>query len=127
MRLGGETVLSGVDPVREAGGPNRPVVRRVPVKSLAGRLTLELVPRTRRPPVFCALEIEDAGAPSDRGAGDAPGECDAVTQGCGAAAGNRQYPGGNARVSSGPPPHEPTESPSHRAGVPRKVCDAVTL
>jgi len=63
VRLGGETVLSGVDPVREGGGPNRPVVRELPVKQLRERMTLELVPRTQRPPVLCAIEIEEAGTP----------------------------------------------------------------
>ncbi len=73
VRLGGETVLSAVDPVREAGGPNRALVRKLPVKLFAERMKLELVPRTARPPVLSAIEIEDAGE-SVRGRAPGRGE-----------------------------------------------------
>lgn len=59
VRLNGKNVLAAVDPVRETGGPNRALVRRIPGVWIRNRMTLDLVPRGKLPPVLCGLELED--------------------------------------------------------------------
>jgi len=59
----GKTVITGVDPVREAGAPNRPLVRRVSGVRLNDQMTLELVPKGKRPPILCGIELREAAGP----------------------------------------------------------------
>lgn len=55
--LQGRNMLERLDPVAEAGGPMRPIVRSFPGVILADKLTLELQPLSTRGPVLCGMEL----------------------------------------------------------------------
>jgi len=57
--LQGRNVLERLDPVAEAGGPMRPIVRSFPGVLLADKLTLELQSLSTRGPVLCGIELAD--------------------------------------------------------------------
>ena len=60
VRIQGEEVLPNFDPVREAGGPRRTLVREFRDIPVRGRLHVELVPSASAPiphPLLCGLEV----------------------------------------------------------------------
>lgn len=57
VSLQGRPVLSGFDIVKEAGGPNRGVVREFAHVGVAEGLEIEFVPGTSKPPVLCGVEL----------------------------------------------------------------------
>ena len=57
VRLQGETVIDGLDVVKEAGGRNVALAKMVRGIEARDRLTLELVPRSDRAPIISALEV----------------------------------------------------------------------
>lgn len=66
VKLQGETVLTGFDIVKEAGGPRRALVREFKGVEAGAELVLELVPSVipmtpENAPPICALEVYDEG------------------------------------------------------------------
>lgn len=57
VKLQGQTVIEGLDIVREAGGPRKALLRQVDGIHTQDSVTLELVPRNGAPPVICAVEL----------------------------------------------------------------------
>ena len=57
VRVQGETVIEGFDVVREAGGPQRVLVREIGPLTASDYLALELVPVRGKPPLINALEL----------------------------------------------------------------------
>jgi hypothetical protein len=57
VKLQGQTVLTGLDVINEAGGRNVALVKEFQGIEACDTLTLELVPRTARPPVLSAMEV----------------------------------------------------------------------
>jgi outer membrane protein assembly factor BamB len=55
--LQGRTVIERLDPLAEAGGPLRSVVKTFPHVLLADKLTIEFRARSSRPPVLCGVEF----------------------------------------------------------------------
>ena len=64
MKVQGQTVLSGLNVLREAGAPNRAVVKDLTVKA-TGTIELELqaVTGSTAPPIVAAMSVTDAAAP----------------------------------------------------------------
>ena len=57
VRLQGEEVLTDLDVVRAAGGPNRSVERHFTASTVAGALQIDFVPSTQKPPLICGVEL----------------------------------------------------------------------
>ena len=55
--LQGRNVLAGLDPVAEAGGPLRAIVKSFSKVPIADKLTIEFQPLSSQPPVLCGLEL----------------------------------------------------------------------
>ena len=59
VKLQGQTVLTGLDVINEAGGRNVALVKEFQDIEASGTLTLEFVPRTARPPILSAMEVHE--------------------------------------------------------------------
>ena len=57
VAIQGKTVLRGFDIVKEAGGPNRQIVRRFKGVPVGKELNITLKPTTDREPVLCGIEV----------------------------------------------------------------------
>ena len=57
VKLQGETVIAGLDVVKEAGARNVALVKRIPGIQARDKLTLELVPHAAKPAIISAMEV----------------------------------------------------------------------
>jgi hypothetical protein len=64
VRLQGKTVIENLDVVKEARGPCSALVRELPGIQAGDTLTLELVPRSQRPPILSGFELFEVQTPA---------------------------------------------------------------
>jgi outer membrane protein assembly factor BamB len=57
VKLQGRAVLPSLDIVKEAGGPNRGIVREFRGVKATDALEIEFVPRSAKPPLICGVEL----------------------------------------------------------------------
>jgi len=59
VKLQGETVIRGLDVVREAGGPDAALAKTIENVTAADTLSLEFVPHGEKPAILNALEVHE--------------------------------------------------------------------
>jgi hypothetical protein len=64
VNLQGQTIIGNLDVVKEAGGPRSALVKEVRGIQAGDTLTLELMPRSERPPIVSGIEVYEEQTPA---------------------------------------------------------------